>query len=103
MAFHLFIIENWKSFYFLYASISSLCKHNGAVFINTEILLILFQTFFFINLYVGRIADQTGSLFLKRDHLILESKILNFSTKFIFRYVIKNYDQKLSQIMCRLQ
>ena len=70
--------------------------------INIEIVLILFQIFFFSTLHVSRIAEETCPLCLRLDNLILESKDFDFNIKlvwYLFRHVIKKYDQKLSQIM----
>ena len=49
--------------------------------INTEIVLILFQIFFFSTLHVGRIAEETCPLCLRLDNLILESKDFDFNIK----------------------
>ena len=50
---------------------------------DTEILLILFQIFFFITLQVGRSVEETCPLFLKWDNLILEPKNFDFNIKFV--------------------
>ena len=54
-------------------------------FIKTEILFILFRIFFFINLHLGRTAEETCPSFWNetkpQDNLILELKNFDFKIK----------------------
>ena len=62
-AFYSFNIKNWKSFTF-YASNSSSCKHNGAIFYKHRNPFNFVSNIFFISLH-GRITEETFTFSLK--------------------------------------